>query len=163
MTAGRRTCGMPATSRDSESRLMIPRICKNNGHFSIRNHHFSGAILHSLCIFNGNNPGAVDIFRLQLSVPGGENLSTEARIAGFEGADAIAQCGMSSSSSSSSSCLNFKIIILNTKFTVFNTQFIGFNAESSFVNLLEGTTAGLSSALHYVIKNQHFSIGNQDS
>ena len=27
--------------------------CKINGQFSIENHHVSGAILHSLCIFNG--------------------------------------------------------------------------------------------------------------
>ena len=29
--------------------------CKINGHFSIQNHHFSGAILHSFCIFNCNS------------------------------------------------------------------------------------------------------------
>ena len=30
----------------------VPRIATINGHFSIQNHRFSGAILHSFCIFN---------------------------------------------------------------------------------------------------------------
>ena len=31
--------------------------CKINGHFSIQDRRFSGAILHSFCIFNGKIPG----------------------------------------------------------------------------------------------------------
>ena len=33
-------------------RLRIPRNCKTIGHFSIENHHLSGAIPHYLCIFS---------------------------------------------------------------------------------------------------------------
>ena len=32
--------------------VQISSSCKINGHFSIQNYHFSGAILHDFCIFN---------------------------------------------------------------------------------------------------------------
>ena len=32
---------------------LLTSNCKTNEHFSIQNHHFSGAILHYLCIFGG--------------------------------------------------------------------------------------------------------------
>ena len=36
--------------------------CKIIGHFSIKNHRFSGATLHYLCIFNGNSKNKLAIY-----------------------------------------------------------------------------------------------------